>query len=285
MDWYYSEAGRQVGPVAEGAFEELVRIGKVTGETLVWRDGLPNWQVYRTLRPAAAPPQVPAPAPPPPPAAGGAPPVIGTAASCAECGYLFPNGEMISYGDVWVCARCKPVFFQRIREGAPLAAGAASAWRSGDAVVLPVGGTFPARCVKCNRAPQGAPAKRTLAWHQPWLYALLVSPVIYIIVALLVRKTAKVEVPICDEDRSRWRMWVTISWVSGLAGLLGIFVAIGMESGTLGLIAVVTLLTGLFLGPLKATLVTAKKIDRDYVWVRGTCKDYRELLPEFPEYR
>src|SRR2546422_9001264 len=31
MDWYYSEAGRQVGPVADGPFEELLRIGKVTG--------------------------------------------------------------------------------------------------------------------------------------------------------------------------------------------------------------------------------------------------------------
>jgi O-antigen ligase len=104
-------------------------------------------------------------------------------------------------------------------------------------------------------------------------------------VSLLVRKAAKVEVPICNEDRSRWQMWVTISWVTGLAGLIGIFVAIGMESGALGLIAVVALLAGLFLGPLKATLVTAKRIDPDYVWVRGTGKDYRESLPEFPECR
>jgi hypothetical protein len=192
---------------------------------------------------------------------------------------------MIPYDEVWVCARCKPVFFQRIREGAPLATGAASAWRSGDAVVLAVGGALPARCVKCNGAPQGNLVKRTLYWHQPWLYALLISPVIYIIVSLLVRKSAKVEVPICNEDRSRWQMWVTISWVTGLAGLAGIFVAAGMESWVLALIGIAALLTGLFMGPLKATLITAKKIERDYVWVRGTCKDYRERLPEFPEYR
>src|SRR6185436_19203157 len=33
MDWYYSEGGQQIGPVADGPFEELVRIGKVTSET------------------------------------------------------------------------------------------------------------------------------------------------------------------------------------------------------------------------------------------------------------
>ena len=294
MDWYYSEAGQQVGPVADGPFEELVRIGKVTGETLVWHEGMANWQVFRTVRPGAAPPMAPGPGqlPPPPPSGavqpsepGSAPPLITSGGTCAECGYLFPQNEMISYESVWVCARCKPIFFQRIREGAPLASGAASAWRRGDAVVLSIGGAFPARCVKCNGAAQGNLVKRSLYWHAPWLYVLLVSPIIYIIVSLIMRKVAKVEVPLCDEDRARWRKWIGISWLTGLAGLVILILGIANELWVLALVGVVALLTGLVLGPVKATLVTAKKIDRDYVWVRGTGRDYRENLPEFVEYQ
>jgi uncharacterized RDD family membrane protein YckC len=39
---------------------------------------------------------------------------------CAECGQSFPPDEMVRFEDLWVCARCKPVFFQRLREGAEL---------------------------------------------------------------------------------------------------------------------------------------------------------------------
>jgi uncharacterized RDD family membrane protein YckC len=38
-------------------------------------------------------------------------------ASCAECRRAFSTGDMIPFGEQWVCAECKPLFFQRIREG------------------------------------------------------------------------------------------------------------------------------------------------------------------------
>jgi uncharacterized RDD family membrane protein YckC len=37
--------------------------------------------------------------------------------TCTECGKDFPEGEMLQYENAWVCAACKPVFFQRIKEG------------------------------------------------------------------------------------------------------------------------------------------------------------------------
>ncbi len=40
-----------------------------------------------------------------------------TTHACAECGKSFPAGEMLQYENAWVCAACKPVFFQRIKEG------------------------------------------------------------------------------------------------------------------------------------------------------------------------
>ena len=52
MDWYYGEAGKQIGPIDEASFDALVGAGIVRDDTLVWRPGLPAWQKYQTLRPA-----------------------------------------------------------------------------------------------------------------------------------------------------------------------------------------------------------------------------------------
>jgi uncharacterized membrane protein len=37
---------------------------------------------------------------------------------CAECGKTFTRENAIQYGTTWVCATCKPVFLQKLREGA-----------------------------------------------------------------------------------------------------------------------------------------------------------------------
>jgi hypothetical protein len=39
-------------------------------------------------------------------------------AVCAECGGIFGIADMIRYDNLRVCAGCKPVFLQKIREGA-----------------------------------------------------------------------------------------------------------------------------------------------------------------------
>jgi uncharacterized RDD family membrane protein YckC len=57
MKWYYSDAGRQVGPVEETDLNQLVTQGTVRADTLVWHEGLASWQplgVIRGMHPAAA---------------------------------------------------------------------------------------------------------------------------------------------------------------------------------------------------------------------------------------
>ena len=120
MNWYYVEAGQQAGPVNDTELDGLVDRGKVLADTLVWREGMANWQPYREVRPAR-------------PVADGAPPVIGRTnesggaspeAVCAECGNLFAVEDMIRFGDARVCASCKPIFVQKLSEGAKFATGA-----------------------------------------------------------------------------------------------------------------------------------------------------------------
>jgi hypothetical protein len=133
VDWFYVQNGKRIGPVPVAQFDDLVRSGVILPETLVWREGLVSWQPLGLI--TATPSALPSSPPPPPPPAGAPPVISGFLTICVECGQAFAQSEMIFYGDAWICARCKPVFFQRIREGAPLAVVGANVWRSGAALV------------------------------------------------------------------------------------------------------------------------------------------------------
>ena len=113
MPWYYAEGATQKGPVTDEQFTDLVRDGNVRADTLVWREGMANWQPYSSVAepPPAAPPPVFSPAPT-------TAPVSATEVVCHECGTVVPKENAIQYGSIWVCANCKPVFVQKLREGA-----------------------------------------------------------------------------------------------------------------------------------------------------------------------
>ncbi len=42
---------------------------------------------------------------------------------CTECRVVFPVDDMIRHGNVYVCADCKPVFMQKLVEGAEIRTG------------------------------------------------------------------------------------------------------------------------------------------------------------------
>lgn len=127
MNWYYVAQGQQAGPLDDAQLEQMRANGTIQDDTLIWHEGMPNWQPYREVKGGAA-------APPPPMAAPTAVPGLrlsGASAStgeapdavCVECKNMFPKHNMIRYRDNWVCANCKPVFMQKLAEGAQLNTG------------------------------------------------------------------------------------------------------------------------------------------------------------------
>jgi uncharacterized RDD family membrane protein YckC len=106
MTWFYADGGRQVGPVEESALDDLVKAGVVRDDTLVWRDGMPNWQPHSAVR------GVRVEAPPMPAVMAGP-----GGGFCSECGRPFPSDQLLNLGTASVCAQCKPVYLQRVREG------------------------------------------------------------------------------------------------------------------------------------------------------------------------
>jgi uncharacterized membrane protein YjgN (DUF898 family) len=67
MNWYYEAKGEQRGPVSEEDLLQLVSAGQVRAETLVWREGWPEWRPWG----AVAGVSVPAGGATPPPTAPG----------------------------------------------------------------------------------------------------------------------------------------------------------------------------------------------------------------------
>ena len=111
MNLYYADGDQQVGPIDKGELQTLIKAKKVTAKTLVWQDGMESWQELgvfirsqrnnrtRTTQVAAPVKQ----------------------SVCSECGRMFAEEEMIRFNDARVCAGCKPVFVQKIKEGVSVA--------------------------------------------------------------------------------------------------------------------------------------------------------------------
>jgi len=102
--WFYSDGGRQAGPVDDAGLDQLVSTGVVRADTLVWHAGLVDWAAYSTARGI------------PPPLIPGLADLAGTR-TCAECGRIFPTISTVAIGAAWTCAECKPLYLQRLWEG------------------------------------------------------------------------------------------------------------------------------------------------------------------------
>jgi hypothetical protein len=65
---------------------------------------------------------------------------------------------------------------------------------------------LPPRCMRCA-APSTTIRSRKFSWHPQWVTVLLfVGLLPYVIVALILTKKARVEVPLCDRHKHHW-LW------------------------------------------------------------------------------
>jgi len=87
----------------------LLGSGKIQPDTLVWHEGMANWEPYSKAKaPAIAAPPITA-----PPLASTNPEEPPKDAVCAECGRMFSIQDMIRHKGSYICAGCKPVFMQK----------------------------------------------------------------------------------------------------------------------------------------------------------------------------
>lgn len=161
----------------------------------------------------------------------------------------------------------------------------ADLWRDGGVLVATKGAAFPARCVACDAPATGRPLRRKLSWHAPWWYLLvLMSPLVYIVVALIVRHTATFDVGICDRHRFRRRMWIAVAWSLVPLAIALPFVLSGF--GDVGAVAAAVLLPLLLIvagliGIYGARVIHPERIDARFARIRGACPGFLDGLPEW----
>jgi predicted RNA-binding Zn-ribbon protein involved in translation (DUF1610 family) len=161
-------------------------------------------------------------------------------------------------------------------------------WRDGARLVMTKDAQLPYTCIKTNQ-PADVWLRRKLYWHNSWLYLLvLISLWIYVIVALIVRQKADIQVALCRERLIRRRWAIAGAW---LAAILGIVLIVGglasiqpgnSVGGLISLAGLIALLAGAIVGATLARVVTPVRITKEHVWLKGVHPAFLAALPPFP---
>lgn len=145
--------------------------------------------------------------------------------------------------------------------------------REGKWAVVATGSDLPPRCIVCN-APARLPVKKVrVSWHNPWIYVLLlVNILVYVIAAVIARKSADLHVGLCEQHTARRRLRVGICLGLAAACLAwgGIQGVTDPESdyGLPIALSLLPLLVSYFVG----RRVYASRITQEYVRIGG-CKE------------
>jgi hypothetical protein len=159
-------------------------------------------------------------------------------------------------------------------------------FRQGKRVVISRTTALPPRCVKTNE-PTERHLTRQLSWHTPLAYlGLFLGILPYIIVAMMVRKTHRLRVPLSAQRMRRRRREIGLGWLVIVFGIFLIFAALdaraGENAGYLIGGGLVSILAGIIWINIAASPVTATRIDDNYLWLKGFHPRYVAELPEFP---
>lgn len=150
-------------------------------------------------------------------------------------------------------------------------------------MVVSKGAQLPDRCVKCNAPAPGAKLKKKLTWHHPAIYILIfVALLIYLIVAMIVRKAVTVELGLCEEHMAKHRRNVFITWLLILLGVCGFVMAVIVGDNNFLLAGILLILAGIIYAVVAVRIVTPAKIDDKFAWLKGVNKDYLDELPQWP---
>jgi uncharacterized RDD family membrane protein YckC len=123
MVWYYKDGDQEIGPVSKAELQQLVKAKKVGAATLVRNVEMDQWQPLSEMVRGKAK-REPAQAPPAPPVEKTPEPEVDTeipsTTVCSQCGRSFPQDQVVTYEGQPICAACKPLFVQKLREGTAL---------------------------------------------------------------------------------------------------------------------------------------------------------------------
>ena len=184
---------------------------------------------------------------------------------CARCGFQ----NLLT---VWQCSKCGTALNSIDRY---------SVWHKNSVLIMTRQALLPDRCIKCNE-PAKQKLKRKLSWHHPALYLLIFGGALfYVILAMIMRKTATIEVGLCENHSAIRRRDIMITWTLGLLSVGSFFLASQLEDLTFVAIGGLLILAAALYGIARVKVVTPTKIDENLIWLKGFSRDYLIGLPEW----
>jgi hypothetical protein len=162
------------------------------------------------------------------------------------------------------------------------AASMTGVWRDGDILVMTQGAELPDRCVKCNEAAAAPTKDRTLYWHHPGIYALLLfNLIIYLVTAMIVRKKAVVAPGLCQQHKQRRSRVLLLGWLGIIVGLGMLVYGASNDGPGVMILGVLVCLVSIILCLILARIVYPKRIDKAFVRLKGCGEDFLNTLPAF----
>lgn len=142
---------------------------------------------------------------------------------------------------------------------------------------------LPALCVKCNKPASGKPLRCKMTWHHPALYlTILAGLLIYVIVALIVQKSAVVHASLCERHRRRRRAGVLAGLAVFLVGIAWVIMSVQLADVAHVLLAALLILFGLVIVLIFQPVLRPVRIDDCFVWAKGCCDEFLAPFPHMP---
>lgn len=157
-------------------------------------------------------------------------------------------------------------------------------YRRGGEVVVHRNANLPPVCVKCGNQYAAAAdisyVRQKYRWHNPLVYIAVISPLIYVILAIVLSHRAEAHIPLCQQhlgDRNS-----VGKYMLGVGVLAAIAVVFFFSAGHIGF--AVLLAFGVSIGLCLAheylyKPLQASKIENDYVYLKGVGGDYLNQFP------
>ena len=139
----------------------------------------------------------------------------------------------------------------------------------GQLLVAEKGTALPDLCLYSGQPTQGQRTTKKLVWASPAIAILLViSPLIYIIVYLIVRKSGTLEYSLGDEARSRRTSGIVITLGGIAASIVMMAVSADQNSVPMLIVALLLMITALIIGLIRSRVIQIVKIDKSHIHLK-----------------
>lgn len=159
-------------------------------------------------------------------------------------------------------------------------------WRSGQALVVKKESVLPDCCVKCGTPAAGQAVDKWLFWHTPILLPVaLLSWPFYLLLAVLMRKTMTMSMPLCQRHVTM-RKWVTILGVALLpASILSVLTALTQSIPVLMLLAMLMVISSAVVIGWVRNPIWALRFEGEFVFVHNVHPNVleRQSIPEWED--